>query len=227
MYRMLFIARNNLVKKKSDVITLIILVMLSTLLLYISISVLRLTPRVIDTVCDEVNTADVFFASPCPKTGEIKSVLNSMENIRQIEYSEGVELTAKYHKEGTEEKETVFLIEPIETVGEVCKIPDVEDGKKYQTILLPYYMKAGENIVEGDHLYLALGDTEYEFEVGGFVEDPLFATPLNISVFRCYITQECYKDILDAESKVREMITYIYKIKVADKISSRDFDAEM
>ncbi|MBD5526529.1 MAG: ABC transporter permease [Lachnospiraceae bacterium] len=227
MYRMFFIARNNLVKKKSDVITLIILIMLSTLLLYISISVLRLTPQVIDTVCDEVNTADVFFASPCPKTGEIKSVLNSMENIRQIEYSEGVELTAKYHKDGTEEKETVFLIEPIETVGEVCKIPDVGDGKKYQTILLPYYMKAGENIAEGDHLYLALGDTEYEFEVGGFVEDSLFSTPLNISVFRCYITEEYYKDILAAESKVREMITYIYKMKIDDKISSRDFAAEM
>lgn len=224
---MLFIARNNLVKKKSDVITLIMLILISTLLLYISISVLKRTPQVIDTVCDEVNTADVFFASACPETGEIKSVLNSMENVRQIEYSEGVELTAKYYKEGMEEKETVFLIEPIETAGEVCKIPDVGDSKKYQTILLPYYMKVGENIAEGDHLYLTLGDAEYKFEVGGFVEDPLFSTPLNINVFRCYIAEECYKDILDAEPKVREMITYIYKIKVDDKISSRDFAADM
>lgn len=227
MYKMLFIARNNLAKKKSDVVTLIMLILLSTLLLYISISVLKRTPQVIDTVCDEVNTADAFYASACPETGKITSVLNDMENVKQIEYSEGVELTAKYHTEGSEEKETVFLLEPIETVGEICKIPDIGDQKKYQTILLPYYMKMGDKIDEGDHLYLLLGNTEYEFEVGGFVEDPLFATPLNISVFRCYITEEYYKDILEAQQKVREMTNYIYKIKIYGRTSSQDFNGEM
>lgn len=224
---MLFIARNNLAKKKSDVVTLILLILLSTLLLYISISVLKRTPQVIDTVCGDVNTADVFYASACPETGKITSVLNDMENVKQIEYSEGVELTAKYHMEGSEEKETVFLLEPIETVGEICKIPDIGDQKKYQTILLPYYMKMGDKIDEGDRLYLSLGDAEYEFEVGGFVEDPLFATPLNISVFRCYITEEYYKDILEAQQKVREMTTYIYKIKIDGRTSSQDFNGEM
>lgn len=199
MYKILFIARNNLVKKKNDVVTLIMLILTSTLLLYISISVLKRTPQVIGTVCDEVNTADVFYASACPETGKIKAVLNDMENVEQIEYSEVVELTAKYHTESGEEKETVFMIEPIETTGEICKIPDIGDQKKYQTILLPYYMKMGDKIGGGDHLYLTLGDREYEFEVGGFVEDPLFATPLNISVFRCYITEEYYKDILEAQ----------------------------
>lgn len=227
MYKILFIARNNLVKKKNDVVTLIMLLLISALLLYISISVLKLTPQVISTVCDEVNTADAFYASACPETGKIKSVLNDMENVEQIEYSEGVELTAKYHTEGGEEKETVFLIEPIETTKEICKTPDIGEQKKYQTILLPYYMKMGDKIGEGEHLYLVLGDREYEFEVGGFVEDPLFATPLNISVFRCYITEEYYKDILEAQPKVREMTTYIYKIKIDDKISSQDFNAEM
>lgn len=227
MYKMLFIARNSLAKKKSDVVTLILLILLSTLLLYISISVLKRTPQVIDTVCGDVNTADVFYASACPETGKITSVLNDMENVKQIEYSEGVELTAKYHMEGSEEKETVFLLEPIETVGEICKIPDIGDQKKYQTILLPYYMKMGDKIDEGDRLYLSLGDAEYEFEVGGFVEDPLFATPLNISVFRCYITEEYYKDILEAQQKVREMTTYIYKIKIDGRTSSQDFNGEM
>lgn len=227
MYKMLFIARNNLAKKKSDVVTLILLILLSTLLLYISISVLKRTPQVIDTVCGDVNTADVFYASACPETGKITSVLNDMENVKQIEYSEGVELTAKYHMEGSEEKETVFFLEPIETVGEICKIPDIGDQKKYQTILLPYYMKMGDKIDEGDRLYLSLGDAEYEFEVGGFVEDPLFATPLNISVFRCYITEEYYKDILEAQQKVREMTTYIYKIKIDGRTSSQDFNGEM
>lgn len=227
MYKMLFIARNNLAKKKSDVVTLIMLILLSTMLLYISISVLKRTPQVIDTVCDEVNAADAFYASACPETGKITSVLNDMENVKQIEYSEGVELTAKYHTEGSEEKETVFLLEPIETVGEICKIPDIGDQKKYQTILLPYYMKMGDKINEGDHLYLLLGNTEYEFEVGGFVGDPLFATPLNISVFRCYITEEYYKDILEAQQKVREMTTYIYKIKIDGRTSSQDFNGEM
>ncbi len=223
MYRMLFIARNNLVRKKNDVVTLLMLIVCSTMLLYISISILWRTPLVIDTACDEFNTADFLYVSACPETEQIGSVLTGREEVLQIEYSEGVDLMAKYHKEKGEEKETEILIEPIESVGDISRIPEVGNDKKYETILLPYYMKSGEQIAEGDTFYLTIGETEYEFEVGGFVQDTMFATPLNVSVVRCYITQDYYKNILDGEQKTQDMLTHLYKIKLGEGISSRKF----
>lgn len=223
MYRMFFIARNNLVKKKNDVVILLMLIMVSTLLLYISVSVLWRTPFVIETACEEFNTADFLYVSACPETDKIRSVLTGREEVLQIEYSEGVDLMAKYRKEKEEEKETEFLIEPIEFVGDICRIPEVGNDKKYETILLPYYMKSGGQIEVGDNFYLTIGEMEYEFEVGGFVQDTMFANPLNVSVVRCYITQDYYKDILDGEQKAQDMITHLYKIKLVEEINSRKF----
>lgn len=223
MYRMFFIARNNLARKKSDVITLLMLLMLSTVLLYISISVLRGTPGVIDAAAEEATTADFLYVSACPEKDQISAVLENRDETAQIEYSEGVELTAKYHTQDGEEKETVFLIEPIESVGEICKIPDIGDRRKPETILLPYYMKMGDKIAVGDPFYVTLGGTEYAFETGGFVEDALFSTPLNVSVIRCYITRERYDAILAQEPFIRSMCTNIYKLRIEDGISSRKF----
>ena len=85
MYRMLFIARSNLVRKKNDVVTLFMLMMLSTLLLYISISVLWRTPLVIDTACEEFNTADFLYVSACLETERIGNVLTGRDEVSQIE----------------------------------------------------------------------------------------------------------------------------------------------
>lgn len=227
MYQMMFIARNNLSRKKSDATVLTVLVMIAALLLYISISVLRLTPQVIGAVYDEMNTADFFYCSACPETEKIREFLERKEGVEQLEYSQALNLYAKYHAEGAEEKESSFLIEPIELAREICKIPDIGEKKEYRTILLPYYMKTGEGIAEGDKFYLTLGDGEYEFTVGGFAEDPLFATPLNINVFRCYITQDCYDDLLQNEPKVQAGNVYLYKLKLGGEIRQRDFDADV
>lgn len=223
MYRMFFIARNNLARKKNDAVTLFMLMMFSTLLLYISISVLWRTPLVIETACKEYHTADFLYVSACPETDQIKNILTARKEVCQFEYSEGMELTVEYRKEKGEEKEAEMLIEPIESVGDICRIPEIGNNKKYGTILLPYYMKSSEQIAEGDIFYLTIGETEYAFEIGGFIQDVMFATPLNVSVIRCYITQEYYKDILEGEQKAQDMVTYLYKVKLDEEISSRKF----
>lgn len=201
------------------------LIMLSTLLLYISISVLWRTPQVIDGVCEQVNAADFFYLTACPEPEKVSAVLRGMEGVEQIEYSEGVEMTTEYHTEGGEKKEATFLIKPIETAGELCRLPDIGDRKNNQTILLPYYMKTGEQLTEGDRFYLMLGNREYAFEVGGFVEDPFFATPLNVNVFLGYVAQERYEDILEAETKVRDMSVHTYQVKTDEKTDTQKFDA--
>ena len=61
MYRLFFIAKNNLKKKKSDVAVLTFLTMLAVTLLYVSIAAMTNTGKVLDRVYEETNGADQVF----------------------------------------------------------------------------------------------------------------------------------------------------------------------
>ena len=85
MYRLIFIAKNNLKKKKSDVAVLFFLIMLAALLLYVSISVLTHTKDIIQNVYDKTNSADFFLSSGCEKVEEITSVLEEQPEVVELE----------------------------------------------------------------------------------------------------------------------------------------------
>ena len=60
MYRFFFIAKNNIKKQKSDMITFFILSALSALFIFISASFLADTGKVVDTNREKINSADIF-----------------------------------------------------------------------------------------------------------------------------------------------------------------------
>ena len=59
MYRYYFIAKNNMKKQKKDMLTFFILTFIASLLIFISVSLLYGTPRVIDTNKENINGADI------------------------------------------------------------------------------------------------------------------------------------------------------------------------
>lgn len=227
MYKLFFIAKNNLIKKKSDAAVLSLLIMLAALLLYTSVSVLTHTTQVIENAYEKANTADFLYVSSCPETEKISAYLKNHDGVQAFERAEGISAASvECHKEGGQEKTTSFLIEKIETAGEICKVPEINKPQK-KSMLLPYYMKHGEGIAEGDKFYLAFGEASYEFTVAGFLEDPLFSTPLNINVFRCYITEQFYEELLDKEPELEMSRCWIYKLKVDGETDLEDFDADV
>lgn len=229
MYRLFFVAKNNLKKKKSDVVVLTFLTMLAATLLYISISAMTNTGRVLDKVYEETNGADWIFITPSKERGKLTEIISSQEEVADWEvtpafYEEGI----KYHGMGEEENEMIFFVGVMEEIRNIQTYYIKDEGeKKDNSILLPYYFKSGFSYETGDKIYLTFGEHEYEFEVMGFIEDGMFSTPLNISVYRCYIGEKYINEIKEKETGVFNGGYYEYKVRLKEGESSQKFDEKV
>lgn len=221
MQALFFMAKRNMKKKKGEMLVFFFLIALATLLLYTSISVFHGTETVLDNLYDSQHTADFLFVSNGEKE-KIADILYSREEVAEHETSEVLYIPeAKYRTEKNEEKkEMQFFIGRIEEERKISKIGSYE--KTENQILLPYYMKAAQGIKEGDTFYLTLGTKEYELKIGGFVEDPMFATPLNISVYSSYISGGCMDNILEENDSIKPYTQY--KIRLKEGEDSFEFD---
>lgn len=226
MYRLFFVAKHNLKKKKSDVVVLTFLIMMAATLLYISISALTNTGRVLDKVYEETNGADWIFITPSKERDKLTEIISSREEVADWEvtpcfYEEGI----KYHGVGEEENEMTFCMGVMEDIRNIQSYYIKDEGEKRDnSILLPYYFKSGFSYETGDKIYLTFGEHEYEFEVMGFIENGLFATPLNISVYRCYIGEKYINEIKEKETGVFSEGYNEYKVKLKEGESSQKFD---
>ena len=61
VYRYFFIAKNNIKKQKSDMITFFILAAIASLFIFISLSFMTGAGKVVDTCKEKINGADIFF----------------------------------------------------------------------------------------------------------------------------------------------------------------------
>ena len=201
MYTSFFIAKHNMKKKKSDVVIITFLIMLATMLLYVSTSVLGNTEKVIDNVAEACNMSDhVYFTSE--EGSELASeIWDGMDEVKEYEISPVLLIPAAGHsKEEAEEKKSyAFVLSPMDEERNINKMNIIDQTTHTEnSIILPYSMHISEGYELGDSLYMEINNITYEFEVTGFLEDPLFATALNITVYRCFITQTDFEQILNA-----------------------------
>jgi len=100
MYSLLFIAANNIKKKKSNSVILLCLVSLSVLLLYVSISILTNSGKVMDMAYEKAHSADYYFMSSSDKTEELTALMKEQPEVEEFETEECLYiLDARYHKE--------------------------------------------------------------------------------------------------------------------------------
>lgn len=210
-----FIAKNNMKKKKGDTIVLLFLAALTALLLYVSISVLTGTEKVIDEAYEAMHTPDWFYMTNIDCEERLTALITDLEEVEEFETGDCLYIiSTKYRKDLEAEKaEYSFLFASMEETRLLGRIP-VMENPAYDAILLPGYWKYGEKYEIGDVIYLTFYEKEYRFTVAGFVDDPLFANPLNISVYSCYITEACMEDIIKAEPAVSECRQHQYKARL-------------
>ena len=230
MYPLYFISKHNMKKKKGNIAVILFLSSLAAFLLYVSTSLLTSTGKVFDTIHEEVNAADWFSISPEENDEKIMKMLETQEETEAIEKNVcQFFMGSSYKKKGeTEEEAMAFLLEQIEGERTIGRIPEeLLKETEVDSILLPYYLKAGHRFQTGDTLLLHLGDMEYTFTVKGFVEDPIFTTPMNVTVNKCYISKKRYEKILD-DSPVALNPRYMYhKVRLKPGVDSVAFDEIM
>lgn len=205
MYSLYFIAKNNLKKKKSDAAVLTGLIALAALLLYIGISVLSNMGKVVNTAYGRTNTADWYMLNHEMAVENIDEIFQNRSEVEYFEKTPAYFIAqSAFSVEGEEaENKYSFLLAPIEEERNICRpYPEPEEELSDDEIILPLYLKNAFDMEEGDEFALMLGGHTHEFKVGGFHEDPLFANPMNMSVYKCYITGERGAGMAEEESSV-------------------------
>ena len=228
MKSLFFIARQNMKKKKGDTIVFFFLIMLAALLFYTSISVFSGMDQVLDLAYENAHTADLLFMSNVAEE-QIEEIMTAQEEVTEYEASDCLYFAdVEYRMEGESENDQgQFFFGKIEE-REIGKLAGNENAAiSYDSILLPYYMKAANGISVGDTFYFVIGGEEYEFQVAGFVEDPLFATPLNISVYGAYISSECMEDMLKENPAAKAALYVQHKVRLQEGKDSFEFDKKI
>ncbi|MDE5781893.1 MAG: FtsX-like permease family protein [Lachnospiraceae bacterium] len=225
MYPLFFIAKKNLKKKKGDVAVLFILIMLATLLLYVSISGLTGTNRVLDTAYENAHTADYLFITNSERESEIENVLLAQKEVEEYEKTECIFFSDGKYRKDKNVSESPLCIGAADDKRLISKLAGVSvNNIRYSDIYLPFYLKAAQNYKEGDDIFLTFDGKEYKFNVAGFVEDPIFATPLNISIYYMYISRAYMEDIMNENTSFKNSRCMQYKVRLKHGESSNDFD---
>lgn len=222
---LLLIVKHNLKKKKGEVFILFILITLASLLLYTSISVLSNLNSVIDSAYDKMNTPDLFYLSNVDQD-KIGNIIHTMEEVVEYEVTDSIYLMDVDYKKIMDEetKQAQIFFSSIEEDRRIGKLTEFEEIQvDYDSILLPYYMKVTDDYKIGDLCYFTLDGETYQFRVAGFVEDPLFSTPLNISSFSMYISGDFMEDLLEDNSNINNARYVQHKVRIQKDVSSIEF----
>ncbi len=200
MYRLFFVAKNNLKKQKGDMITLLILSFLTAFLMFSSLSVLTGIDHVMDDALERVNGPYIFICNGDSETETraAEEVLKNDERILDYERTEILNLTADY-KNGKDSEWTNYSF-VLGNYNVETRINDMHfsSGISGNDILLPYHMKG--SFKEGDTFQLRFGETIYDFRVAGYVEDPYFCTLMNITIIYAYVSEDMYSTLKQNET---------------------------
>lgn len=227
MYPLFFIAKNNMKKKKGELAILFLLLTIISTLLYTSVSVLTDITQIIYIAYENAHTADYFFMTDAGWEERIEELLLEQEEVTEYERTTCLLLNTEYRKTQQEEKSSfAFIIGDAEEERNIGKLAGIDiEALKPDDILLPYYMKSSYN--QGDSIYITFGEKEYQFQVAGYVEDPLFATPLNVTIYSVYITDECMNTILEEQPFLNDLLYQQHKVRLRDGENTIDFEEKI
>lgn len=221
----LFIAKNNLKKKKSDAIVLLLLIAMSVILIYTGGSAIKNIGLVVDSKADEVNIADYLYITTDENADRLREIVKKYDSIENYEENDILNIpVAGYESADGKNKEFTFLIARESEDREIGKIVTDESYlMKENSIILPYSMETTEGFKVGDEFKLTINGVEYIFEIAAFNEDPMFATTMNISMYRCYISDERWNEILNSDESIKEKLRIECKMVYREGANEDDF----
>lgn len=227
MYRLYFIAKNNLQKKKSDAFVLTGLIVLAVMMMYISITVLFGAGKRLDECYEKTNAFDWHIAGQKEGCEGITDILKAQEETKRLEVSDVLYVpVVKYRIGDSEEKEFSFTFVDGNREYEIGKVnSDFEGTLADHQILLPYYMHASEGCEIGDEITMSIGKEEMDFEVAGFSEDPMYASPLMIALYQAFVTQDVVEQLKEMDTEV--MDGYLWKVQLKEGTDIAAFDTKM
>ena len=230
MQKLFLIAFSNIKKKKGAMAIITLLITFATMLLYISISTLTMLGANSEKSYDFSNLADVEYIMPEAFSEDIDAILAKKDGITRLEKTSSIFLqSAKYKREMSDEDlEMGILIQDVQTLDEISRITCDIDLETFPDngIILNQYMSSTGTFRIGDPYLLTIGNNTYTFEVVGFSEDGIFASPMNLSVQRLFMKADYFKKILE-DSKDFMPLYYDYKLKLKEGLHGDEFEKNL
>lgn len=221
----LMLALNGLKKKKGDAVAMLFLIGFATVMMYIGISVFSNMNHVLDEVNHRNNGADVILASQCESVDLIEKTMADLEEVKEIEISDAnYVFSCKYQRGNEEKEEMAFLIESMNCQLEFFTPEIINKGavKTENAIVLPYYLHVAKGYETGDIIQLEINQVKYECEIYGFMEDILFATPTNISVFHVWVSEELYEKMSEQALQITS-----YRVRLNEGEDAEKMEGEI
>ena len=190
MYKLFFIARNNIKKQKGDMITFLLFTFLASYLIFQCTSALLGMPKVLEDRFETVNGAHVeALAGNSPEETEAWTrAFDECKYIVDFETVPFVNMYGQYRNAKQEDfEEYSFYAEPYTTAPRIMNLGIDPTGLKEDDIIIPFFLKGKFSV--GDTMELKFGDNVYRLNVTGYAEDPYFSSSINITTYYCYLSQ--------------------------------------
>lgn len=216
-----FLAKNDLKKQRGDMGILFALILLSTFLMFSSLSILTGLPDVLDTTKEEISGADYYLFYSRGFEREIEEIFNDRPEIGAYESEPCLYLVSDYRNpaETDEWSNFEFYVMSFEEQGSIQTTAAEYTDLGEKEIVLPYYMK--REFPVGSTFEMKGTDTVHAFTAAGYTKDPYFATPLNISVY-LILTSDSAIEALENDFNGIPMTAYQ---AVGETIGTSDFEA--
>ncbi len=224
MYRFFFIAKNNIKKQKSDMITFFILSSLSALFIFISASFLADTGKVIDTNREKINSADILVIAGYsePVISKLEEIIKGNVYLKNYETEDYLALVSKYRLKGNKNWiEYPFYLSSYEKPSTMQTMSIDASGFSGNEVVIPISLSTSFKV--GDTLQLKVGDNIYNLKVTGYNEDNFFCSPLNLGIYKMQVSDKLYETILFENPKNASEGRYL-KSQLTDTAKKKHID---
>ena len=226
MYRYFFIAKNNIKKQKSDMITFFILSAIASLFIFISLSFMTGAGKVVDTCKEKINGADIFFMLTDIEgaVDKVEEVIKGNVYLKNCESERAVRLNSKYRHKGDKNwVEYSFILCCYEDENKIQTRSVDAAGYGGNDIILPASFMTSFN--KGDYIQLKVEDNVYDLKVVDFNEDNLFSGPMNLGIYKCYVSEDVMSDVLFENPNGARKWQFV-KTQLTDTAKKKGINAE-
>lgn len=199
MYKLFFIARNNMKKQKGDMITFFVLTLFAAFLIFDAASAILGVSNVLQDRFDETNGPHVILITGTSEEEAAcaREAIAGDPHVNDFESTPVLYTNFRYRNaKDAEWEEYEFLIERADVEKRMMVHEPEDTALNGYEIRIPLYLRS--RFAVGDTLQIGAGDDVYDFRVTGYMEDPYFCSSMNITVYYVYMSREAY-DTLIAE----------------------------
>ena len=195
MYRLFFIAKNNMKKQKGDMITFFVMTFLSAFMIFTCVNLLTGTFRVLDTNKEAINGADIFILAGEDDMLEykLKEYFQGEEDYGAYEQNKCIMGMSKWRKVGNKWADYSFCFASYDEERTIQTASIDTSGLSGNYIVLPASLSTSVKV--GDRFEIKINDNMYDFRVAGFNEDLIFCSPMNMATYLSYISEQKYQQI--------------------------------